>query len=352
MTKRVKRKMIKKCTKVRHSRSRIHPVFGGTSIAIECRMTNKFLRFFAVLYTVFIIVLFQSGAVAEDSPNPPDDIPMLKPRSAPGSSLKPKKRARRLAAVESETSVSKVRVQNPNYPSTNDDNFFRIGALGGVSSLSSGNLSQQALITGAGTGQNIYLGLNGDFRHQFYGAEFDGFYGLGSGSASTAASIIGSSSSTTSASSLQQYGGLIDAKVQYPFRTGAIKWIPKLGIGYGLVGLLSSASGSSVSGNYQVGGVFATGGFDVEPTSFLIFQADYALSLFANGTYSNGTTLYPGSSANFDRLRFGAYYRIFSSGLLGAQFIQRSMNITFPTSAAQSQLNSQSQFLGVFMYQL
>jgi hypothetical protein len=306
---------------------------------------------------LFYVILSSNISLAGSADRDSSEIPLLKPRYAikvPGKenevvpSLKPRKKVatggRSLASID-ETPARTFEAAKPSSQFSEDsDSIFRIGALGGVSTLSSADAPTQSAIQNGGSASNIYLGMNADYRWRWIGAEADGFYGL-----------VPSQGSNAGVTSLQQFGGLINAKVQTNIYFLGLKWIPKAGLGVGLMGLQenSVSNAGSPTGTYEAMGVFGVLGFDVEPTKSVLVQMDYARSFLASGTFAGSGSTIGASSAEFDRFRLGAYYRVWEPVYVGAQLMLRSMNIIFPaTVSPNNQQDSQTQILGTVMLQL
>lgn len=208
---------------------------------------------------------------------------------------------------------------------------IRLGLGAGLSNLSSGDSATQTSRDGQNLGQNLIIGVNADVRFMTYlGVELDAYYGI----APTQTIDLGNDFVTKK--KLQHMGGMFDFKGQLPLYTGSVRWVPKLGLGYGMLSLKQKTDIDSISESVEasksVKGIYGTVGFDVEPISWLMFTVDYAKSLSASGTYSekssttNVDTKFDG--AQFDRIRFGMYFRVDPSVLLGAQYTKRTMSLT------------------------
>lgn len=241
----------------------------------------------------------------------------------------------------------------------NEEKLFdlRLSGLAGLTNITNSDATTQANRSSENLVSNVYLGLNADLRMwNYFGVEAEGYYGI-------APTQNVTSGSTTIPMSLRQMGGIGVAKVQLPFWLGDMRFTPKLGGGYGYMGLnasTGSSTGSSLSSSTSsastlaVGGPCGVVGLDFEPTNYLLFSADYAHSFAATASYTVGASTLAGTDPSFQRFRASAYYRLFPNFLLGGQFIERIMTSTYSSGTFNTpiQNETQTQFLGVIMLQL
>lgn len=262
------------------------------------------------------------------------------PVPAPRKKASKKRRGRKIASAEISDRYSDVEASR-SFRSNNPKWELRLSALLGTSTQS-GRAADPALT-------NILLGLNADLRFlKYFGAEID-IHGDALTSSSTDKSVT---------ESRQQRGGVFNVKGQYPFWTKSIRWIPKLGLGYGYHQTDAAVvSTSKVETATTVKGAVFVLGFDVEPVPKLVLGIDYARTLSASALLS--TTAAPPnqnfSDTSLDRLRLGGFYRFGRAWGAGAQFVRRSTsvpngNAAIVGAATGSQSSLQAQ--GVFVYEL
>lgn len=241
----------------------------------------------------------------------------------------PTQTTRKVASVSNNPLLSaKVKKGNGSF-SPNRPTDLRFGFLAGLSSMSSTSQNTQAGRDEEKLGQNILLGVNADVRFMHYlGMELDGYYGIAPTQTIEAIDI-------TYKKKLQHRGAMFNVKGQLPFYTQSIRWVPKLGVGYGLMGLKQSTEMEPTTEKIEVSssvkGVYGTVGLDVEPLSWLMLSADYAKSFSASGNYSytqGALSQELSDSANFSRIRFGVYFRVDPNILLGGQYTKRTMGLS------------------------
>ncbi len=267
-----------------------------------------------------------------------------------------KKSKRRLASTESDNSYSELRVRNGRRDKQSDIDA-RIGGLAGFTAMSASYVDPSYT--------NIGLELMADIRAwKYIGVDLDihGDLLTGKFSDGTAA--------TSPKLSRQLRGGLLNLKGQYPFWVQKVKFVPKLGVGYGINSIddTSTSSTGTESGSITtITGVYAIFGFDIEPTPKLVFFLDYLHSLATSGSVASGGT---GASVDlvdpgFDRFRVGGYYRFAPQWGIGGQVLRRSTGYTgnspnapAGTATAAAAANggttdaSQFQIMGLLMLEL
>lgn len=234
-----------------------------------------------------------------------------------------KRSARRLASIESSedslgSGSSSARVRTK---SRAKESIFRIGILSGIASIAGSN--------GQTGGSLLNIGLQGDYQSKYWGIELDAYYGMGLG--------LSSSSSSASGMTQSQYGLFLGPKFNYTFGAGDFRFTPKVGAGYGMLGMNMSASAStsgtttSASAKSTFSGIYAMAGFDMFLTRWLYINTDYAMSVSASATAEssqNGVTA-SGSldGAKFQRIRAGVNFLLGQHLILGGQYYSRSLMI-------------------------
>lgn len=234
-----------------------------------------------------------------------------------------KRSSRRLASIESsedslDSGSSSTRVRTK---SRTQENIFRIGIVSGVASIAGSN--------GQTGGSLLNLGLQADFQSKYWGVELDAYYGMG----------LGLSSSTGSASGMtqSQHGLFLGPKFNYTFGTGDFRFTPKVGAGYGMLGMNMSASSSTsgttttASAKSTFSGIYAMAGFDMFLTRWLYINTDYAMSVSASATAENSQNGVTASGtlegAKFQRVRAGVNFLLGQHLILGGQYYSRSLMI-------------------------
>lgn len=262
----------------------------------------------------------QKAAQIEEAPQQIEEAPKKIKRAA-------KKRAsRHLSSLESSedsldagSSETKVRVRRKKQHEQGD--LFRMGILSGIASIASAD--------GSSGGSLLNIALQADYQSKYWGAELDGYYGLG----------LGLSASGTSASGLSQsqYGLFIGPKFNYSFGSGDFRFVPKVGVGYGMMAL-SAASSSTTSGvstsatvKSNIAGIYAMGGFDVFFTRWMYVSADYSTSVSASGKIDanlNGVSASQTvDGAKFARIRAGLNFILAQHLILGGEYYSRSITV-------------------------
>lgn len=235
---------------------------------------------------------------------------------------------------------------------------LQLGLLGGYAYASTNNATEQAQRSDAGFSRNVYVGGVADFRVKRYaGAEIEGFYSIApSQSVIVRDRVVGTQE--TDSKSLQQYGGMAHLKGQLPFRVGRVRVEPMLGAGFGTVGLRSASTNAQTDvekdRNVQLWGFYGILGVEIEPVRRVVLHADYARSLATSGsavdTVSNAdaSSRTEFTSARFERVRAGAYYRFTDLFMAGGQFIGRRVTYLAPGETTSTEENF-NQFLGLVM---
>jgi hypothetical protein len=233
---------------------------------------------------------------------------------------------------------------------------YWVGLLGGMASITSADGSTETSRQAGEFNKNLMLGVNGDLRfHRNYGMEFEGYYGL------AGTQTLDYQNGITDQTKMTHMGGLVNIKGEYPVYTGSVHWVPKLGVGYGMLMLSNKVTRTDASGaenldaKESLSGVYAEVGFEVEPIQGVIFSADYAKSLMASGNVTDSTTTTKLDGVGFSRIRVGAYFRLMESLVVGGQYNQRTLTATSvpsPTlTGGISKDESSSQIMGAAFYE-
>jgi len=226
----------------------------------------------------------------------------------------------------------------------------RLGVLGGVSNLKSGEAVTQNFRVEQALTQNFFLGGVVDARvGRYFQVELEGFYGIAPDIEITDAQGL-----NAQIKKLQQNGVFASAMGRLPIGVITLR----AGIGYGMLSLTHYLTANNVASVAveKVAGPLATAGLEVQLSEFVTLAADYSRTLSAKGTLT-GTTdgvedvNQDTSTASFDRIRVGGYYRFSPRVLAGALFHLRNLttslaphNTTAPTG---SEALSQFMFLGM-----
>ena len=236
----------------------------------------------------------------------------------------------------------------------------RIGLLGGLSTLQSGATSAAS---GTPAPANVFLGLFAQAHlGRYVGAEVEGFYGVAPKLTEVNIAQDGSTQSEVDRS-VQHLGAMADINLRYAIPMGSLTFVPRVGIGYGLMSLAAKVSTATTldTRDKKVSGSFWTVGVDIMASESFSLGIDYATSLAASGSAAeniNGKLASQAiDGAEFNRLRIGAYVQVLPKVSLGAQYILRNLtagsagtaNSSGSTPIANEGL---SQILGVLMYQL
>ncbi|MBI4402979.1 MAG: hypothetical protein HY537_02385 [Deltaproteobacteria bacterium] len=224
---------------------------------------------------------------------------------------------------------------------------FRLGLLGGIA-------KDQSI------SDSIYqFGLAGDLRATYFRMELDGYYGF---LPAKTENISFENIRIESKTSTQQYGGMFDLNGQLPFFTGKVKWIPKLGAGYGLHVSKTTAEEFiddvpiNTNTTTQIHGPYVTAGLEIDIASLFILMGDYARTLGSLGTSAKIDPLIegePAKSAQFERIRAGLYFRLADHFIVGGQFVRRATEFKISNAeTTYTSSTSQNHYLGMLMLEL
>jgi hypothetical protein len=227
---------------------------------------------------------------------------------------------------------------------------LRLGALAGVSGMNN-NATDPSVV-------NVALEATADARFmKYFGVELDINGDL-------FPAKYNATANANNPTSKQIRGVMGNAKVQYVFYNDSVKFIPKLGIGYGFqsqdyVNPLNTTSGTATAGTDQLSnvfGVYGIGGVDVEIGESVVLFSDFAHSFFAQGTVASQTLgTVSLTDVNYLRFRIGGYYRMGPNWGLGTNFVYRSATYDSIPGAAVTTTGADStqyQFLGLVMFEL
>ena len=228
---------------------------------------------------------------------------------------------------------------------------FHISLLGGLSQLES---TAAQGTNGEPVPDNIYLGLQIDLSFwKFLGLELDGFYGIAPALETVTLDNSTGTETVGTSQSIQHTGVMGDLKLQLPLGTQDFKFVPKVGLGYGMNSLTASQSGGETSGETtaDASGMYFVAGFDLIPSEKIKLSFDFANSF---GGDSGETLVSQDLSSTvstagftFSRLRIGASYRLFPKVALGTQFISRTFKGAEGTDSPKL-----TQILGLLMLEL
>jgi hypothetical protein len=228
---------------------------------------------------------------------------------------------------------------------------LRLNLLVGYGVTTTTNSVTQAAWTSGGYAKNIYLGAEGDFKFaQYFGAEGEGFFNFAPKSA-----VVTTGTTTSSQVSLRQLGALANAKLMYPMTfPGHLQLIPKLGAGFGLLGLnqsveIGTTTVTTTIANIQTKGFALVAGADLILNERILLGADYALSLGASGSQTSGTSTSTGTttvantvldfaSAGFQRFRINGAFLVSDFFLVGAQYTFRLLSYTPVAATVDTQI--------------
>jgi hypothetical protein len=221
---------------------------------------------------------------------------------------------------------------------------WQIGVLGGLSTSDSSNAATQADRQSLGYNQNgLFGGMIDVTAYRYFGFEADGFYSASpSRSSQHFDPLLGKTVSDEK--SLHTYAAQGALKGQLPFRWQSVQWSPKLGVGYGFLGMrnnLALANGAVDNETATAYGPYAMVGLDVDLMREVTISVDYSHSLGASGSINGATDT---TSARYDRIRAGAYYRFNPSFSFGGQFQRRQLSFS---STGTSDTETFNQYLGV-----
>lgn len=297
----------------------------------------------------------------DDSPPPPPPPPRRKRvvEEPPQNQEKAFEEDRQLSSTPdpSYQAASRAEPENeaPEDPAPPHQAFrIRLGVSGGVSNLKTNDQNAQAARVEQALTQNLFLGGMLDARFvRFIGIEVDAFLGL-----APDVELTDAQGGNAQIKALQQKGVL--ASLQGVLPLGVV--VPKVGIGYGMVGLTHKHTLNSVltETNQTVTGVFASLGIDLEVSDVVTLTVDYARSFSAESTVSSFTVGTPATevkdaNALFDRIRVGGFYQFSPRVVGGVIFHLRNLQNNTPANANNTTPTGRevfSQFLFVGMLQI
>lgn len=224
---------------------------------------------------------------------------------------------------------------------------IKLRLAGGLSSATNSDATTQSNRESLALGQNFYLGAQADVTaYRYFGGEADFYMGV-------APPITVQDGAEETTRSLQHWGFMADAKVQAPIpMDGNLFITPKLGIGFGALGMNESQEGEQTSqALFQVSGMYLSLGADAQLSEKISIGLDYATSLGASAMLDSTSAQGPSQAdGSFNRLRIGAYWKLNPTLSLGGQFVSRTISASATTGAGGSE--SLTQFLGVLQIEL
>lgn len=205
---------------------------------------------------------------------------------------------------------------------------------------------------------NLYLGASFESHFHYLGIEMEGYYGTASVGFSGAGAILNRSGE------LRQYGVLANLNAELPLTLSKVRFLPKVGAGYGLmdqttslnVSVANLSPGINPGSGQSAHGPFVIAGIEIEPYRLFEISVDYARSLATAGRISAGVNpinlALSSQNGYFERIRAAIHVRLGNHLLLGAQFIQRVVELTSPLNGIGSNLTNrispaQQHYLGV-----
>ena len=256
---------------------------------------------------------------------------------------KRKKRRRRVASVDySSNGYEELEVSRS--PRRRKGDFeARLSSLAGFSMLT--GTDQEPNYT------NLALNANADARfYKYVGAELDLHGDLLGGTFTD---------STGPEETRKRRGGSFFLKGQYRFPAGSVRFVPKVGVGFGVdqavIGYSVPATGEQTTLQVTTRGLAGMLGADFEPSRDVVFFFDIAFSVGGTGTWSldsaSADEEYDGS---FSRFRLGGMYRFERNWAVGGTLARRGMSLSSPDGAVPdvgSDL-SQFQFMGMLVYEI
>lgn len=275
----------------------------------------------------------------------------------------------------------KTQVSDPG-PLASNENFIRLGILGGVTSL---NFSQSSGAGSSTQAKNLHLGLTADFQTKYFGLDFEGYYGKGpfrAGSSvrhnisdpymSCSLSCYpgnhcycpprygeGEDPEYLVSSSAFQYGVLINGKVRFPIEIGRVRLSPKVGFGYGAIGGQNHArfsSGSEEKTKLYLHAPFVTVGLELNLHDSVILLGEVSGSLEAHGEQSEeriglGENKFKLRESYYSRLGLGVQWKLSEHFILGVQFTKREFTAHTRDYPFSQTRGSQRDTLGLVMVQ-
>jgi len=282
----------------------------------------------------------ESEAAYQEESLPPPPIKKKKVKKAARKIASLSEESEEVADVETErrTVVKTKRKRSGAQPT---ESLLRIGLTGGYSQAA----IAQSAGTAAATGSIIYAGGLLDAQYEYIGAEIDVYAGTGASANITSGEAI----------AIKQNGVLAAVKGQVPLRSGSLRFAPKLGFGYAMMGQQQEqiSAGTAASEKSSISGVYGEIGFEFEPITGLIIVADYSRSLaMVKATFESASSGTTGVAADlggsaFQRIRGSVSYQIAGGFYVGGQVVQRSFIWGFNTPIAENQL----QVLGLVGWQ-
>ncbi len=267
----------------------------------------------------------------------------------------PKAQAETTARRDSREPTSGRIADETTLPATVRDWRLKLQLSTGYVSTGSNNATEQANRDNAKYNRQALGGFSADFQYKkFFGAEFDFNYSQGNTRQVTSIDRI-TGTVTPRDRSMSQYGGMFDVQARYPVDIGKMKFIPKVGLGYGVQQVKMSTpvqgSGSPEGSKVNVTAPYAVFGGELALLPRLALNADYAITLSGGGSGTTTNAAGAGTSTDFtssrfDRFRIGLAYEVSTPFLIGLQYARRQVRSTLP--AAAEDIETTDQFLATF----
>jgi hypothetical protein len=275
-----------------------------------------------------------------------------------GPSKKLLKPVRRVASLETSSSPAYREVRAGGKIKTSSPLQFRLGLTGGYG-MSNGSELGTASESGEVADRALTFAFNADLTlYHYFGLELEGAMGLNSSqSTEVSAETPFSQQRARSVSS-----AMANLKGQIPFRAGAMKIVPRLGVGFAFAQIkeqvtfsgFEDAPSSETQARLNV--PYVTLGVDFQPISRWTLSFDFAKSMGGSGKLAFGNSDTDQSLQNVDlmRLRASVSYRLSPVWSVGGQFVRRSSAFSQPLGDGDSFPSSiiQNQFLGLVQLDL
>lgn len=275
--------------------------------------------------------------------------------AASADASRPKKvRGRKIASIERSWDGGRV---TEGLRRTEKDTTLRIGVSSGYASNSTNVANTQASRQKNEQTQSASFGLNARLNFLNYGyADLDGYYAGGLSFKTVNAFDRVSGTTETSAQRRQSYGALGEVGAWVPFRKGNVRWTPTVAAGFGYMTTRDQKQSltDTESSERTAVGPYVSAGLGVELGSRFALSGDAAISVFAKGTVDSGgaPTILNGNdsvSAQFMRVRLGAYYQNSAPVTVGVQYFRRRLSTQTPGERI-SYTETTNQFLGSLQF--
>ncbi len=200
---------------------------------------------------------------------------------------------------------------------------FRLGVLGGLSTLSSDSATQEALIGQIFVKDHMALGAMMDYTFtRNISADLEGFYAF------TPLQEVEYPGNVIETRQMKNWGIFAGGSFGYPIFRGDMVFTPRLGLGFALLSFkqfLGKTAGNAEQ-TLSLYGFYASLGMEARFGKKLSAFVDYAISVGAKGSIASvggtaGNANIPGPS--FSRFRLGATYRVWNTLAIGPLIVMR-----------------------------